>query len=105
MPIKKVLAVVVMEPIAVVALPIRRKKLRKSGRCAGAINSRGMALRWSGIILKFQLLSGMSNMKQVIENVGYAEHSQTHNLTADEPGIVGRAGTPIFRWGRVLYRL
>ena len=29
-------------------------------------------------------------MEQVVENVAYAEHSQPHNLTADELALIGR---------------
>jgi len=36
------------------------------------------------------VLSGMSTMEQVAENVGFAEYSQPHNLTADELSLIGR---------------
>ena len=36
------------------------------------------------------VLSGMSTMEQVVENVAAAEHSQPHNLTADELALIGR---------------
>jgi predicted aldo/keto reductase-like oxidoreductase len=35
-------------------------------------------------------LSGMSKMEHVIENVKFAEHSEPHNLTADEVALIGR---------------
>jgi len=36
------------------------------------------------------VLSGMTTMPQVVENIASAEHSQPHNLTADELALIGR---------------
>ena len=42
------------------------------------------------------MLSGMGSMQQVVENVATAEHSQPHNLTADEVALVGRVKDAYF---------
>jgi hypothetical protein len=90
---KKGLAVVVMEPIRGGRIANPPEKVAKIW--AGApvqLTPAEWALRWVWNHPEVSVvLSGMSNMEQVIENVGYAEHSQTHNLTADELAVVGRA--------------
>ncbi|NTV38186.1 MAG: aldo/keto reductase, partial [Anaerolineales bacterium] len=44
-------------------------------------------------------LSGMSTMQQVVENIASAEHSQPHNLTADELALVRRVRDAYFSLG------
>jgi len=49
------------------------------------------ALRWVWNHPEVTLaLSGMSNMEQVVENVGYARYSQPNNLTTSDLELIGR---------------
>ena len=49
------------------------------------------ALRWVWNHPEVTLvLSGMSNMQQVVENVAYAEHSEPHNLTPSDLTLIGQ---------------
>ena len=55
------------------------------------------ALRWVWNHPEVTLvLSGMSNMQQVIENVAAAENSQPHNLTPDELTVIGQVRDAYF---------
>jgi predicted aldo/keto reductase-like oxidoreductase len=91
--LKKGLAVVVMEPVRGGRLAKPPEKVAKIW--ADAFVQRTppeWALRWVWNHPEVTLaLSGMSNMEQVIENIGYAENSQPHNLTADELAVVEQA--------------
>jgi hypothetical protein len=89
---KKGLAVVVMEPIRGGRLAKPPEKVAKIWASAPVQKTpQEWALRWVWNHPEVSLaLSGMSNMQQVIENVGYAEYSQPHNLTADELTLIGR---------------
>ena len=90
---KKGLAVVVMEPIRGGRLAKPPEQVAKIWASAPVQKTpQEWALRWVWNHPEVSLaLSGMSNMQQVTENVGYAEHSQPHNLTADELTLIGRA--------------
>ena len=90
---KKGLAVVVMEPIRGGRLAKPPERVAKIWASAPVQRTPAeWALRWVWNHPEVTLaLSGMSNMQQVVENVGYAEHSQSHNLTADELALIGRA--------------
>jgi predicted aldo/keto reductase-like oxidoreductase len=83
---KKGLAVVAMEPIRGGQLARPPEKVNRL--LAGAPVQRTpqeWALRWVWNHPEVTLaLSGMSTMEQVVENVSFAEHSQPHNLTANE---------------------
>ena len=89
---KKGLAVVVMEPIRGGRLAKPPEQVAKIWASAPVQKTpQEWALRWVWNHPEVSLaLSGMSNMQQVIENVGYAEYSQPHNLTADELTLIGR---------------
>ena len=89
---KKGLAVVVMEPIRGGRLAKPPEKVAKIWASAPVQKTpQEWALRWVWNHPEVSLaLSGMSNMEQITENVGYAEHSQPHNLTADELALIGR---------------
>jgi predicted aldo/keto reductase-like oxidoreductase len=89
---KKGLAVVVMEPIRGGRLAKPPEKVAKIWASAPVQKTpQEWALRWVWNHPEVSLaLSGMSNMQQVTENVGYAEYSQPHNLTADELTLIGR---------------
>jgi len=90
---KKGLAVVVMEPLRAGRLARPPEKI--AGFWASAPVQRTpqeWGLRWVWNHPEVTVvLSGMSTMQQVVENIGYAEHSQPHNLTADELALIGRA--------------
>ena len=89
---KKGLAVVVMEPIKGGRLTIPPEKVAKIWANAPVKRTPSeWALRWvwNHPEVTF-VLSGMSTMEQVIENVATAEHSQPYNLTADELALIGR---------------
>jgi predicted aldo/keto reductase-like oxidoreductase len=90
---KKALVVVVMEPIRGGRLAKPPEQVAKIWASAPVQKTpQEWALRWVWNHPEVSLaLSGMSNMQQVTENVGYAEHSQPHNLTADELTLIGRA--------------
>jgi predicted aldo/keto reductase-like oxidoreductase len=89
---KKGLAVVVMEPIRGGRLSRPPEKVAKMWANAPVQRTpQEWALRWVWNHPEVTLaLSGMSNMQQVIENVAIADHSQPHNLTADELALIGR---------------
>ena len=89
---KKGLAVVVMEPIRGGRLARTPETVARLWADAPVKRSpQEWALRWVWNHPEVTLaLSGMSTMQQVIENVAYAEHSQPHNLTADEMALIGR---------------
>ena len=95
---KKGLAVVVMEPI-------RGGRLIKTPETVAKIWANApvqrkppeWALRWVWNHPEVTLvLSGMSNMQQVIENVAAAENSQPHNLTPDELTVIGQVRDAYF---------
>jgi predicted aldo/keto reductase-like oxidoreductase len=90
---KKGLAVVVMEPIRGGRLAKPPEKVAKIWDSAPVRKTpQEWALRWVWNHPEVTLaLSGMSNMQQVIENIGYAENSQPHNLTAAELALIERA--------------
>jgi hypothetical protein len=89
----KGLAVVVMEPVRGGRIAKPPEAVAKIW--AGApvqMTPAEWALRWVWNHPEVSIvLSGMSNMEQVIENVSYAEHSQPHNLTAEELAVVAQA--------------
>ena len=90
---KKGLAVVVMEPIRGGRIANPPEKVAKIWASAPVqMTPAEWALRWVWNHPEVSLvLSGMNTMEQVIENVGYAEDSQPHNLTADELAVIGLA--------------
>jgi len=90
---KKGLAVVVMEPIRGGRLAKPPEKVAKIWAGAPVQKTpQEWALRWVWNHPEVTLaLSGMSTMQQVIENIGYAENSQPHNLTAAELALIERA--------------
>jgi len=89
---KKGLAVVVMEPIRGGRLVKPPENVAKIWAKAPVQRTPSeWALRWVWNHPEVSVvLSGMSNMQQVIENVATAEHSQPHNLTADEVKLIER---------------
>jgi uncharacterized protein len=89
---KKGLAVVVMEPIRGGRLARPPEKVAKIWAEAPVKRTPPeWALRWVWNHPEVTLaLSGMSSMQQVVENVGYAENSQPHNLTADDLALIAR---------------
>ena len=89
---KKGLAVVVMEPIRGGRLVKPPENVAKIWAKAPVQRTPSeWALRWVWNHPEVSVvLSGMSNMQQVIENVATAEHSRPHNLTADQLALIGR---------------
>ena len=89
---KKELAVVVMEPIR--AGRLARPPENVAALWASATVQRTpqeWALRWVWNHPEVTLvLSGMSKMDHVVENVAYAEHSQPRNLNEGELALIGR---------------
>jgi predicted aldo/keto reductase-like oxidoreductase len=89
---QKGLAVVVMEPIKGGRIAVPPENV--AAIWAGAPLQRTpqeWALRWVWNHPEVSVtLSGMSKMEHVIENVKFAEHSEPHNLTADEVALIGR---------------
>jgi predicted aldo/keto reductase-like oxidoreductase len=95
---KKGLAVVVMEPIRGGRLARPPEKVVQLWQSAPVQRTPvEWALRWVWNHLEVStVLSGMGSMQQVVENVASAEHSQPHNLTADEVVLVGRVKDAYF---------
>ncbi|MGA7845183.1 MAG: aldo/keto reductase [Dehalococcoidales bacterium] len=95
---KKGLAVVVMEPIRGGRLARPPEKVVKLWQSAPVQRTPAeWALRWVWNHPEVStVLSGMGSMQQVAENVATAEHSQPHNLTADEVALVGRVKDAYF---------
>jgi hypothetical protein len=89
---RKGLAVVVMEPLR--AGRLARPPEKVAGLWENAPVQRTpqeWGLRWVWNHPEVTVvLSGMSTMRQVEENVAYAEHSQPHNLTAEELALIKR---------------
>ena len=89
---KKGLAVIVMEPIKGGQLTIFPEKVAGLWENAPVQRTPSeWALRWVWNHPEVTVvLSGMSTMEQVIENVAAAEHATPHNLTADELSLMER---------------
>ena len=89
---QKGLAVTVMEPIRGGKLIRPPEKVAELWANAPVQRTpQEWALRWVWNHPEVTLaLSGMNTMEQVVENVAYAEHSEPHNLTADELALVER---------------
>ncbi|MGP8080028.1 MAG: aldo/keto reductase [Dehalococcoidales bacterium] len=89
---KKGLAVVVMEPVRGGRLAKPPEKVAKIWDSAPVKRTPAeWALRWVWNHPEVSVaLSGMGSMEQVMQNVAYAEHSQPHNLTADDLALIGR---------------
>ncbi len=89
---KKGLAVVVMEPIRGGRLVRPPETVAKLWANAPVQRTpQEWALRWVWNHPEVTLvLSGMSNMQQVVENVAYAEHSEPHNLTPSDLALIGQ---------------
>ena len=89
---QKGLAVIVMEPIRGGRLANPPQKV--AGLWTNAPEQRTpqeWALRWVWNHPEVTVvLSGMSKMEHVVENVASAEHSQPHNLTAAELALIGQ---------------
>jgi predicted aldo/keto reductase-like oxidoreductase len=89
---KKGLAVVVMEPLR--GGRLTRPPEQVAGIWANATVQRTpqeWGLRWVWNHPEVTVvLSGMSTMEQVVENVAAAERSSPHNLTVDELALIGR---------------
>ena len=83
---QKGLAVVAMEPIRGGQLASPPEIVTKLLANASVKRSpQEWALRWIWNHPEVTLaLSGMSTMEQVVENIAFAEHSQPHNITANE---------------------
>jgi hypothetical protein len=89
---KKGLAVVVMEPLRG-GLFVRSPDVvtRLADNTHSKTTLTGLAFRWVWDHPEVTLaLSGMSTMAQVKENIAFAEHSQPHNLSADEGKLVAQ---------------
>ena len=89
---KKGLAVIVMEPIKggrLITFPEKVAGIWKEAPVQKTPQERALRWVWNHPEVSV-VLSGMSTMEQVAENVGFAEHSQPHNLTADELALIGR---------------
>jgi len=95
---KKGLAVVVMEPIRGGKLSRPPEKVAKMWAEAPVQRTPAeWALRWVWNHPEVStVLSGMGSMQQVVENVASEEHSQPHNLTADEVALVRRVKDAYF---------
>ena len=89
---KKGLAVVIMEPIRGGRLTRPPERVAKLWASAPIQRTpQEWALRWVWNHPEVTLaLSGMSNMEQVVENVGYARYSQPNNLTTSDLELIGR---------------
>ena len=89
---KKDLAVVVMEPIKGGRIAVPPEPVAKIWAQAPVRHTpQEWALRWVWNHPEVSVvLSGMSKFEQVVENIGFAENSQPHNLTSAELAIVGR---------------
>ena len=89
---KKGLAVVVMEPIKGGRITVFPEQVGRIWANAPVQRTPAeWALRWVWNHPEVTtVLSGMSTMQQVIENVATAEHSEPYNLTADELALIGR---------------
>ena len=89
---KKGLAVVVMEPIKGGRLTVPPEKVANIWESSPVKRTPPeWALRWVWNHTEVSVvLSGMSTMEQVVENVASAEHSQPHNLTSDELALIAR---------------
>ena len=111
---KKGLAVVVMEPIRGGRLVRPPETVAKLWANAPVQRTpQEWALRWVWNHPEVTLvLSGMSKMEQVVENVASAEHSEPHNLTAEELALIGQvrdayrsSGSGLLYWLQVLHAL
>ena len=89
---EKGLAVVVMEPLRGGRLTVPPENIQKIWATAKTQRTpQEWGLRWVWNHPEVSVvLSGMSKMEQVIENVAFAEHSQPYNLTADELKLIER---------------
>ena len=89
---EKGLAVVVMEPIRGGRLTRPPSIVAELWTSAPVQRTpQEWALRWVWNHPEVTLvLSGMNNMEQVVENVGYAEHSQPHNLTTSDLELIAQ---------------
>ena len=89
---EKGLAVVVMEPIKGGRLTVFPEQIDRLWKNAPVQRTPAeWALRWVWNHPEVStVLSGMSTMAQVVENIAAAEHSEPHNLTADELALIGR---------------
>ena len=89
---KKGLAVVVMEPIRGGRLVRPPETVAKLWANASVQRTpQEWALRWVWNHPEVSVvLSGMSNMQQVVENVAYAEYSHPHNLTPGDLALIGQ---------------
>ena len=90
---QKGLAVVVMEPLRAGRLARPPEKVARIwANTPLKVTPPEMALRWVWNHPEVTtVLSGMSTMEQVVENIAYAEYSRPHNLTADELALIARA--------------
>jgi uncharacterized protein len=86
----KGLAVIAMEPIRGGQLARSPEMIaRLLAKAPVKMKPQELALRWVWNHPELTLaLSGMSTMAQVKENIAFAEHSQPHNLTADEANLI-----------------
>jgi predicted aldo/keto reductase-like oxidoreductase len=89
---EKGLAVVVMEPIRGGRLVRPPEAVAKLWANAPVQRTpQEWALRWVWNHPEVSVvLSGMSTMQQVVENVAYAEHSEPHNLTPGDLELIGQ---------------
>lgn len=89
---KKGLAVVVMEPIKGGRITVFPEEVARLWASAPVQRTPSeWALRWVWNHPEVTtVLSGMSTMEQVVENVASAEHSEPYNLTADELVLLAR---------------
>jgi len=99
----KGLAVVVMEPLRAGRLarpPEKVAKVWANAPAHGTPQEWGLRWVWNHPEVTV-VLSGMSTMGQVIENVAYTEHSQPSNLTADELALIERVREAYFSLNQV----
>ncbi|MFZ1914902.1 MAG: aldo/keto reductase [Dehalococcoidales bacterium] len=100
---RKGLAVVVMEPLRAGRLarpPEKVAKVWANAPAHGTPQEWGLRWVWNHPEVTV-VLSGMSTMGQVIENVAYTEHSQPSNLTADELALIERVREAYFSLNQV----
>ena len=111
---KKGLAVVVMEPIKGGRIAIPPEKVAEIWAKAPVQRTpQEWALRWVWNHPEVSVtLSGMSKFEHVVENVAFAEHSEPHNLKANELALIGQvrdayrlAGSGLMYRVPVLYAL
>jgi predicted aldo/keto reductase-like oxidoreductase len=89
---EKDLAVVIMEPLRggrLTVPPENVAKIWEEAKIQRTPQEWGLRWVWNHPEVSV-VLSGMSKMEQVVENVAFAAHSQPHNLTAEDLALIAR---------------